>query len=96
MSKDEKKADTPKKRGVGDVAIEAIRAGKTNEETLAAVKKEFPESKTTMASVNWYRNKLRQDGEKVPTSRELKAKAAGDKPAKDAKKDTKKDTDPLA
>ncbi|MEE8608967.1 MAG: hypothetical protein V3S55_15290 [Nitrospiraceae bacterium] len=76
-AKDEKVA----KRGVGTVAIEAIRAGKTNEETLAVVKKEFPEAKTTMASINWYRNKLRGDGDKsVKTSRELKtaAKKAAD------------------
>ena len=79
MSKDKKdtkeKKEKPVKRGVGTVAMEALRAGKTNEETLAAVKAEFPDKKTTLASVNWYRNKLRQDGEKVPTSRDLKKAA---------------------
>ena len=74
MSEDEKKAKEPK-RGVGTVAIEAIRAGKTNEEALEAVKAEFPEAKTSLASINWYRNKLRSDGEKVPTARELKKAA---------------------
>ncbi len=79
MSKDktgtkDAKKKTPK-RGVGTVAIEAIRAGKTNEETLKVVQKEFPDAKTSLASINWYRNKLRSDGEKVPTARELKKAA---------------------
>jgi len=81
MSKDAaaaKPAKEPKGPTVGDVAIEAIRAGKTNEEALAAVKAKFPEAKTSMPSINWYRNKLRSEGEKVPTARELK-KAAKEK-----------------
>jgi len=87
------KAEKPvkeKKVGVGSVAIEAIKAGKTNEEAFAAVKAAFPDAKTTMASINWYRNKLRGDGHDVKTSRELK-------PAKPkaAKKD-KVAKDPLA
>ncbi len=77
----------PKGPGVGDVAKELIRAGKTNEEVLAAVKEQFPDAKTSMASINWYRNKLRGDGESVPTARELKADAKADaKAKKDAEK----------
>lgn len=70
-------AEQPKEKapGVGDLAKELIRAGKTNEEVLAAVKEKFPEAKTSMASINWYRNKLRTDGEGVPTARSLKADA---------------------
>ena len=71
----EKKEKKAPKRGVGAVAIEAILAGKTNEEALEAVRKKFPEAKTSLASINWYRNKARSDGEKVPTARELKKKA---------------------
>ena len=70
--------DKAQKRGRGTVAIEAIREGKTNEEALAAVLAEFPDAKTSLASINWYRNKLRSEGEDVPTARELK-KAAKDK-----------------
>ncbi len=65
----------PKGPGVGDVAKTLIREGKTNEEVLAAIKEQFPDAKTSMASVNWYRNKLRTDGEDVPTARSLKAGA---------------------
>ena len=40
-----------------------------------------------MASINWYRNKLRGDGESVPTARELKADT---KAEAEAKKDAEK------
>lgn len=72
----------PKAPGVGDKAKELIRAGKTNEEVLAGVKEAFPDCSCSMASVNWYRNNLRQAGEKVPTSREL---SAANKPPKEPK-----------
>lgn len=95
MSEQENGSNTqePKEKapGVGDLAKELIRAGKTNEEVLAAVKEKFPEAKTSMASINWYRNKLRGDGEEVPTARELKADAkAEQKAAKEAEKAEKK------
>lgn len=63
------------KRGIGTVVREAILAGKTNEEALAAVVAEFPESKATLASVSWYRNDLRKKGHDVPTAREVKKTA---------------------
>jgi len=85
------KPAAPKAPGVGDVAKELIRGGKTNEEVLAAVKEQFPDSKTSMASINWYRNKLRSDGEDVPTARELKADSkAEEKAAKEQAKAEKK------
>ena len=66
--------------------MEAILNSATNEEALAAVRKEFPDANTTKASINWYRNKLRKDGaictdgaykgKPVPNAREM---------AKDAK-----------
>lgn len=88
---DAAKDKEPKAPGVGDVAKQLIRDGKTNEEALAAIKEQFPEAKTSMASINWYRNKLRADGEKVPTARELKADTkAEDKAKKDAEKAEKK------
>lgn len=86
------------KRGIGVVAMEAILNGASNEETLALIHKEFPEGKTTKASINWYRNKLRKDeavctgglwkGKAVPNAREMNkiAKAAAEgKSAEEAK-----------
>lgn len=90
----EEAADTQpaeKAPGVGDLAKDLIREGHTNEEVLAAVKEQFPEAKTSMASVNWYRNKLRGDGENVPTARELKADAKAEQKAeKEAAKEAAK------
>lgn len=74
--------EAPKRR-IGTVANEAIRAGKTNDEALDAVLTEFPEAKTSLASINWYRNKLRADGEQVPTARDLN-KAAREAEKEDA------------
>ena len=103
-AKPEKEKAEPK-RGVGTVAMEAILNSATNEEALAATRKEFPDANTTKASINWYRNKLRKDstictggtykGKPVPNAREM-AKDA--KPAEAPKaKDTKpKDTKPTA
>lgn len=92
--KKEKVKKEPKK-GVGHTATQAILSGKTNEEAYAAVKAAHPEAKTTMASINWYRNKLRTDGNtSVKTSREL---SAANKPAKEPKaKKAAKGADPLA
>lgn len=70
------KAPKVKKRGVGAVINEAILAGKTNEEALAAAKAEFPDAATNINTVSWYRNKLRKDGHDVPKAREAKKAAA--------------------
>ena len=85
--KKKKEAAAAPKKTIGSVACDAIRAGKTNGDALAVVMKVFPEAKTSLASINWYRNKLRGAGEKVPTARELKKK--------DPKKGAKKSGDPL-
>jgi len=60
------------KQTIGRVAEQALRDGLSNEEVLAAVKKAFPESSTSMASINWYRNKLRSEGYDVKTSRAIR------------------------
>ena len=87
MGEENKPAEekTPK-RGIGTVAKEAIRGGATNEEALEAVKKQFPDANTSLSSINWYRNKMRDDGEEgILSARELKkqraAKAEGEKAA---------------
>jgi hypothetical protein len=75
------------KRNIGAVARGAIMAGKTNQEALDLVKKEFPNANTTLNSINWYRNDLRKKGANVPVVARSNAKKA-DPPAatKGAKK----------
>jgi hypothetical protein len=76
-------AEEPKKKGrgkatgptIGSVATDAILAGATNQEALDAVQLAFPEGKTSLSSINWYRNKLRKDGADVKTARALSADA---------------------
>lgn len=84
---------TPKapRHGVGAVIRAAILAGKDNGEALEAARKEFPDSKTTAATVSWYRNQLRKGGNEIPTSRALKPKV--EKPAKADKKAKKAATE---
>ncbi len=53
------KAGKPVKRGVGALARELITKGKSTEEVIAAVKKEFPESSISAGSVAWYRNDIK-------------------------------------
>lgn len=87
--------------GIGDIAKQLIRDGLGNKEVLEQVKVQFPEAKTSMASINWYRNHLRDLGEEVKTARELsaagkpsaedvKAQKAADKAAEKAAKDLEK------
>lgn len=92
----EEKAKKEPKQGVGFVATQAILAGKTNEEAFKAVQEAFPEAKTSMASINWYRNKLRSDGHDVKTSRELRAASKPAKEPKVKKEKKAKGEDPLA
>jgi predicted nucleic acid-binding Zn ribbon protein len=60
-----------------------IKAGKTNEEAFAAVKKKFPAGKTTLANVAWYRNDMRKKGVKGVKAQSAVKKAAA-KPKKKA------------
>jgi hypothetical protein len=91
---DNKKANSPEAapktkpvRNIGAVAREAIMAGKTNQEALDLVKKEFPGANTTLNSINWYRNDLRKKGHKVPKVARSNAKADPAPATKGAKKD---------
>lgn len=53
----------PRGLGIGAFCMDLIKAGKSNEDVLSAVAKKFPDAKTSAASVAWYRNKLKSEGE---------------------------------
>jgi len=63
------------KETIGEAAKQAITDGATNKETLNTVKTKFPHAATSMASVSWYRSKLRKDNPDVPTDREAREKS---------------------
>ncbi len=88
-----KKAGAPKSAGptIASVANAAILDGKDNAEVLALVLVKFPDAKTGPASINWYRNKLREDNPGVKTSREITtARNAGAKAEKAKAKEAEK------
>lgn len=58
---------------IGSVACEAIREGLTNDEVLLRVFEKFPNAKTSIASVTWYRNSLKSAGENIKSSRQIVA-----------------------
>lgn len=60
------------RRGVGDIAKEAILSGMTNEEALAAVKEALPDAETTIDSIASYRSRLRAERSDVPTDYDLR------------------------
>lgn len=53
------KAEGTKKRGIGAFCKELIAKGKTNDEILEAVAKEFPDAGTTKGSIAFYRNAVK-------------------------------------
>lgn len=59
-------------QNIGDVVMETIRSGGTNADALAAARARFPQARTTLASVAWYRSHLRSKGEKIPTDAEVR------------------------
>jgi metal-responsive CopG/Arc/MetJ family transcriptional regulator len=55
------------KATIGEVAREAIRAGKTNADVLEMVRAKFPHARTTLASIAWYRSQMRREDPEVFT-----------------------------
>lgn len=109
--KDKGKDEAPKKdKWVGRFASELIIKDFTNEQVLEKVHEEAERRgetvNTKVASINWYRNKLRKesgrhgleyDPAKVMTAREAKNKhnPPVDKNSKKGKEDKDKEPDPL-
>lgn len=65
--------ETSQKLTIGSVAENAIRSGANNAQALNTVLSVFPKAKTTMACIAWYRQKLRREGEPVPTATQIRA-----------------------
>ena len=63
------------KAGIGKFAKEMLLDGQTNAQVLAAVKDSFPEAKTTMGCIGYYRAKLVFEGKLEATPRKTKAAA---------------------
>lgn len=60
-AKPKKEGGAARGSGIGAFCMDLIAKGKTNEEVLEAVKKKFPDAKTSTASIAWYRNKAKEE-----------------------------------
>ena len=74
---DRSKYDTSGRRGpnlgTGAYAKQRIREGADNKTILDEIREKFPEAKTSMASIAFYRNRLKHENDDSPD--ELRAKA---------------------
>jgi len=59
---------------IGSLIIKMIKADNINEAILETVIKKFPDCNTTIASISWYRNRLRRVSKSISTNRALKSK----------------------
>ena len=76
---------------IASVANAAILDGKCNVEVLALILEQFPKAQTKAASVNWYRDKIRQEHPEVETSRAItKRRTDARKATEKAEKDEAK------
>ncbi len=53
-----------KKDSISSTAITAIVAGKNNHEVLKLVKRIHSGCRTTIASISWYRSRIKKNGKK--------------------------------
>lgn len=51
-----------KKASIGGLTQELLLAGKSTEEVLAGIKKQFPNAKSSASTIGWYRSKMRSEG----------------------------------
>lgn len=56
----EPKESKPRGIGLGAFCVGLIQAGKSNAEILEAVKAKWPDAKTSVSSLGWYRNNLKK------------------------------------
>jgi Arc/MetJ-type ribon-helix-helix transcriptional regulator len=63
---------TDRWKTVGALAEHEIKAGRSNEQVLAAVRRKFPGASTSLGSISWYRSRLRRDNPTIPTDRQAR------------------------
>jgi hypothetical protein len=65
---------------IGKFAVDLMRAqpSLTNEQVLAQVRRKYPSGRTKIASISWYRSKMKKNPESADDSRELADSEVGD------------------
>jgi hypothetical protein len=72
----------PEKRSIGEIIIDAILRGATNEQAIWEVLKVHPSANTSEKSITWYRNRLKAAGAETPSARQAPGIDKGFKPPK--------------
>ena len=62
----------PSKRDT--IIAAALKRGRTNQEVLERIRKQFPNTTMTLPTVNYHRNQLRKLFPKIPSEREAQRK----------------------
>lgn len=57
-------------RSIGEITIDSIIRGATNQEAVDAVKKVHPGAKSNDRTVSWYRTRLKSAGAQIPSARD--------------------------
>lgn len=60
-------------RPIWDLAVKMLKAGKTDEEILRAIRRKIPQAQTRPESIRVYRSRARHLDKRVPTRREAAA-----------------------
>lgn len=66
---------SPRFGTIGAVAKTCIGNGFSDEETLKRVRAEFPDGKTRIHSIRWYRSQMRKHDKSIPTNSDLKLRS---------------------
>ena len=63
-------------KGVGGLAMKLLAKGYSNERVLEEVQRAYPEAKTSLSSISWYRSDMKRRGMKVITQVEARSREA--------------------
>ena len=86
----------PRQTTIKQVAEEAIRAGKTDQEALAIVRAAFPGREIAIDRMRWHRSWLRRHGENIMRNRDLRKMKDTAPVAEDDSEDYNRDMTTLA
>lgn len=72
----------PDRRLIGEIIIDAILRGATNEQAIGEVLRAHSDANTNEKSITWYRNRLKAAGAEIPSARQAPGIDSGYVPPK--------------
>lgn len=61
---------TENNKSIGEITIDYLIHGGTNQEVIDAIRKVHPGAKSNDRTVSWYRTRLKSAGAQIPSARE--------------------------